>query len=290
MKPVLAIGDVHGHLDRLEELLEQEGIINADGDRINNDVEVIQLGDLGHFGGTRGSPTGDHMCYEFALGRNWVDIVLWGNHDRAVVSKIHEFSGFEKPSDTTIKLMLELQNQDRLIFCAARHGYFLSHAGLHAQWKHQPLPDSVDRNDPEQAAAYINGGNDTAVVDAVSMRRGGRAPFGGLLWRDASERLFNGFPQVFGHTAKPKIRKYLADDRVSYCIDIGGKDQHRLAGIWLPDERLVRIGEEIIIEGPSEAVAALERMIDKGHPDAQELQKIKGLIDGSDLHDDGPSS
>jgi hypothetical protein len=68
-KPTLVIGDVHGHLDRLTALLEQEEVIarnDSDGyDRVNHDVRVVQVGDLGHFGADytndegslRGGPT-----------------------------------------------------------------------------------------------------------------------------------------------------------------------------------------------------------------------------------------
>jgi hypothetical protein len=77
--PVLAIGDIHGHLDRFEALLKQEGLLDrcdgcsgfgtslgldeieqecnkCDGDgwaRTDKPATVVLLGDVGHFGITR---------------------------------------------------------------------------------------------------------------------------------------------------------------------------------------------------------------------------------------------
>src|SRR5271165_5087096 len=100
-KKTLAIGDVHGHLDRLETLLLQEGIIDVDGTRINDDVEVVQLGDLGHFGSqTKGE---DKLTWETAP--SWLDVILWGNHDRAVIERKHVFGGYATPYPETEDVM-----------------------------------------------------------------------------------------------------------------------------------------------------------------------------------------
>src|ERR1035438_3170973 len=78
----LVIGDCHGHLDRLEALLLQEGIIRECADsgpvRYNREVEVVQLGDLGHYGDTQAR---DRSIWAHAP--SWLDVILWGNHDRS---------------------------------------------------------------------------------------------------------------------------------------------------------------------------------------------------------------
>jgi len=71
--PIYAIGDIHGHLDKLEEVMAR---IVADG---GPDAEVVFLGDLVDRG-----PDSKGVI-EFVLnglkqGRNWT--VLTGNHDR----------------------------------------------------------------------------------------------------------------------------------------------------------------------------------------------------------------
>lgn len=71
--PIYAIGDIHGHLDKLEEVM---ACIDADG---GPDAEVVFLADLVDRG-----PDSKRVI-DFALnglkqGRNWT--VLTGNHDR----------------------------------------------------------------------------------------------------------------------------------------------------------------------------------------------------------------
>lgn len=299
MKPTLVIGDVHGHFDRLEALLMQEGILDhcpdcaghgdsfmdddkpiemceaCDGDgvrRVNHDVDVIQLGDLGHFGHDA-SPTGDEMCYKYA--DRWLDLVLWGNHDRAVVDHGHAFSGFMSPSKTAVHYMTLLANAGKYKLAHECQGFLLTHAGLHAAFKQQADVE-FDRTDPALVADWINEGewwpeNDgkyslgynldlgrsvleevkphpsTPVRDAISRTRGGPSPFGGILWRDRREKLFDAFPQIFGHSADRDglVRRLNAldidPDGKHWCVDIGGKYEARLAGVWLIDGQVDRI-------------------------------------------------
>src|SRR5687767_7086069 len=123
-KRTLVVPDVHGHFDRLLALLSQEGIVDPKTEeRINHDVEVVQLGDLGHFG-QGGTPTGDMFCYDVA--RTWFDIVLWGNHDRAVVDGTHAFTGQEQPRDETYHLMHILDKMGKYKFAWAAHNWLLT--------------------------------------------------------------------------------------------------------------------------------------------------------------------
>jgi hypothetical protein len=270
-KPTLVIGDVHGHLDRLAALLEQEGIVrdngngNGEWERVNHDVEVVQLGDLGHFG-RGGSPSGDRLCYDIA--DEWLDVILWGNHDRAVFDGGHAFSGYEHPRPEVRLLMLDLVDSGKLRWAHSSHGHLFTHAGLHAAFAKNNAP--VDKTNPEDVAQWINGylgGEDSldfkAVRNAIGFIRGGRSSAGGILWRDISENLYTKFPQVFGHSAdhknhdvrycweKGNTRKLESfpdtEKNVSYCIDIGGKGGREfpegecLMGLWLPEGKIVRV-------------------------------------------------
>lgn len=247
-KDVFVIGDVHGHLDRLEALLLKAGCNEKD-------CYVVQLGDLGHFGGRHGSPTGDLLCWQM-FRDGGLDYVLWGNHDRAVVDPRHHFGGYEAPKGPEIKHIMKLMAAEgRLLLAIEAHGWLLTHAGLHAQFKYNTVP--FDKTDVGAIADWINlhpvdedpeDRTLTAVVNAIGGKRGGWSPYGGILWRDISEKLF-GVPQVFGHSASYK-RKIRGQAKDWWCIDIGGKGGREdpkgncLAGIWLPSQEVVRVDLE----------------------------------------------
>lgn len=278
-KPTLVIGDVHGHLDRLEALLLQEGVIgrcpdcDGNGDvqcddggwsmceycrgdglrRINFNVEVIQLGDLGHFG-EGSSPTGDELCYAYA-GR-WLDKVIWGNHDWAVNPLGPTFKGYLKPRPAVFGYMKQLHKEGRLVMAHSSHGYLFTHAGLHAHFKQSRV--SFDRTNPEKVVAWLNENDNfcdpykrldleaKAMINSVSQRRNGGSTFGGVLWRDRTEKLYDAFPQVFGHSADwyGRIlrfnRRDIDDNGQHWCVDIGGKFHHqqRLGGIWIDGDEV----------------------------------------------------
>lgn len=300
--PVLAIGDVHGKVDCLEALLRQEGLLDrctrCDGSgemlsgyapgpvdfdgpypqnclkchgegwaRTDKEATVVQIGDLGHFG-IDGSPTGDLLCYKYAW-QGWIDIVLWGNHDRAMISKgTHDFKGFI-PNYEAGAFQADLCFANRMRTAYNAHGWLLTHAGLAAAFKYQSVSDDlkedidlfvnwINDNDREylQKEELAGDSNVIGIVNAVSRHRGGSSNIGGILWRDSNkEKLYTKWPQVFGHTArrnhKPMIYPYAKSDLKAYNIDIGGKPSKMepgancLAGIWLPEERLVRVNADI---------------------------------------------
>jgi hypothetical protein len=293
---VFVIGDVHGHLDRLEALLKQEGLLVrcewCDGGQVfggsathmdlrdcghckglgqrraKADTAVVQLGDLGHFG-IDASPTADLLCYKYVTENHWADVVLWGNHDRAQIDNGHAFSGFLRNHEALHYIKM-LHNEGRLQLAYEAYGFLITHAGLAGAFRDQPVVDEY-KTSPQTLADWLNvqdlltiGGEDCdeqaqAIRDAIGTRRGGPVPTGGILWRDIEEKLYDGFRQIFGHSADRKKHqvRYCAKNLAtrdassvvprngwSYCIDIGGKGEPGadcLAGIWLPSEKIVRV-------------------------------------------------
>lgn len=268
-RQTLIIGDTHGHLDRLEALLLQEGILdrveNEDGfielKRVDFDSQVIHIGDLGQF--DRESRTDDFDCYYHAIKERWIDKILWGNHDRAVVDPaIHAFAGFSSPQFSTKPELYHLvkygEAEGIITFAVAVDGYLITHAGLHPYFD-QFFPDSLEEtveilNNPptpdaeghefwiRMSGVQGNPHPHWSAVNAVSRYRGGWSRYGGILWRDANnEKLSDKWPQIFGHTADRQgvVRSFNNDQ--SYCIDIGGKYEKRLAGIWIPQKKIVRV-------------------------------------------------
>jgi hypothetical protein len=288
-RETLVIGDVHGHLDRLDALLRQENLVDrcyacqatelrcdkcwgGGWSRTDRDVEVVLLGDVGHFG-EGGSPTGDLLSWEYAL--LWADVILWGNHDRACVDRSMVHSGYIRPSQDVFNYMAQAREAGKLKLAYEAHGFLITHAGLALQFRDQKVDQDI-LNDPAAFCDWINeieepnaeGTLDQlAVRDAIGRKRGGRSPVGGILWRDIEDKLYTVFPQVFGHSADSRehavryvgpsfhTRKRKDYDiwslakgwsgPPSYCIDVGGKGDRPgdecLAGIYLPSERIVRV-------------------------------------------------
>lgn len=239
---VFIIADTHGHTNRLKALLKQEGLINDDDFRIDDGVETIQLGDLGHYGSE--TKARDREIWE--LAPQWIDTFLWGNHDRAVVDGRHYFNGYQTPFPETVESIRKAITEGRLRLAHEAHGFLLTHAGLHAAYKYNKAPqESV-----LATSDWLNECNDMdsqnedflAIRDAISSSRGGRAVAGGILWRDASESLHKPYRQIFGHSAKDKVRTYQTGKTGnSFCLDIGSQFNGRLAGMWLPSEKIAEV-------------------------------------------------
>ena len=228
------IGDVHGHHDRLTSLLKKAGLISLVGHKRTDDTRIIQVGDLGNF--SIDSRKNDERCYALA---QWYDIeVLWGNHDRAAVDLRSTFVGYAVPDTETKSLMRAAKPQ----FAAYSFGHIITHAGVHPR----QVPYALLHKPAQALAHYLDccSGEEPIITD-ISTKRGGTAACGGILWRDASEELFN-IPQIFGHTRSDSIREY--NDGAGICIDIAEKTGHELAGIFLSDDpvwnrRVVAVGD-----------------------------------------------
>lgn len=282
-KPVLAIGDVQGRLDRLEGLLIQEGVLGpcgmcgGSGDvseaeegpvefcpqckgsgsaRVNNDVTVVQLGDL--IDARPHTQTQDSLCCHF--GEQWVDYFLWGNHDRPVIDHNNGilFGGYMKPLPEVIHTIRMLHAEERFRLAINAHGFLLVHAGLPITDDYDNLgyaPDSpkfgeyldaLDRRVLDQTYYRIRDvtydlemtpeiKSFIRLRDSIAPGRGGWAPYGGLLWRDIHEPLHAGVRQVFCHSSGEHVRTF--GDPPSYCLDLS--KHGALGAIWLPDERVV---------------------------------------------------
>lgn len=247
--PTLIIGDVHGHYDRLLALLRQEGLVCSDSEeRTDLEARIIQLGDLGHFGIT-GSPTGDLFCYE--LARDIGIEVLFGNHDRAVVDSYHKHTGYESPDLATIQAMDDLVRDQRMNLATSSYGFVIVHAGIHRAYDKQYNIENAD-----ELVQLVNG-NDLRLTKPISSHRGGASSHGGILWMDwRYEKHSEKFKYICGHTCLAVREKFSGvqaekvvepekDSYGNWNIDIGTIDNGLLAGIWLPEERIVTIKSEI---------------------------------------------
>lgn len=241
LSSTLVIGDVHSKFELFEGLLRQEGIIDAEGNRVRgNQVTVIQLGDLGDYRFNTIATDAKIATY----ADKWVDIFLWGNHERPVIGG-PSFGGYYPPAPETKQLLLKWRGEGRLLMAYAAEGFLITHAGLH--------PDALkntgrlDRKDPARIARWINRKDDKfphrmdpntlPMRDNITWFRGGWDPYGGLLWRDSREDLYDGVRQVFGHTSHELAISQEGETGLSYDVDTSKHGS--ISAIWLPSEEVI---------------------------------------------------
>ncbi len=234
-EPTLVVGDVHGHFNRLEALLEQEGIIR-DGKRVNSDVRVVQVGDLGHFGHDA-PPEDDYKCWAHA--KEFFDKVVWGNHDRAVFDSWHQFAGYKEPFEETKSLISSLSQEGFVVYACKAHDHLITHGGLHPIYDGTHHMNQASFDSLDDFVEFINHNPHCKITEQISRQRGGPNHTGGILWRDQAEKLSDRWPQVFGHSQIEEPRSY--HNGMHYNIDVGGIDNGKLAGIWLPEKRIVQV-------------------------------------------------
>jgi hypothetical protein len=230
------IGDVHGHSHLLKDLYEAAGLKEA-----GHEHTIVQIGDLGHIGW--GTQERDLACWRFADEHGFQ--LIWGNHDRAVVdTRKHSFGGFSVPLTDTVLIMDRMEREGRIKFAMEIEGWLLTHAGISSGFN-QMLAKFEGK--PKEVARYINASPHGELINAIGYERGGGSPRGGILWRDASEYLWKGVPQIFGHTATRTGEPQGEHDQW-WNIDVGVKECQTLAGMWLPSQRVVRVGQAEIDE------------------------------------------
>lgn len=273
-RQTLIIGDIHGQLFRLEELLFQEGLLDhcpvcaGEGDdtaptgeptfcgtchgfgvmRINRDVEVVQLGDLVDLMPMRTSESADGTVMH--AGSYWIDVFLCGNHE-APMQGMRAFGGYV-PNLNVQHIIATLKAEGRYRLAHAAHGYLITHAGLGNVMAEQRT-GSLKRHDVERLGAWINRKNKDKdsikhgpihggwpVRDNISMFRGGWHEDGGIIWRDSREALWD-VPQIFGHTSHELALQVSFPEKglPSYCIDTSKHGS--VSAIWLPEQKIVTV-------------------------------------------------
>lgn len=127
--------------------------------------------------------------------------VLIGNHDAHYISD----SPYIQSSryDGRVKNgLLEVISENPSLFtkCEVIGGTLFSHAGVTKGWL-EYNGYAGDMNDVNEVAAFIKESTIENIAQ-VGSSRGGGFPYGGPLWADVSEHMYNelNFNQVIGHT------------------------------------------------------------------------------------------
>ncbi len=241
------IPDLHGELDMAAGLLQQEGILDSNWERIDNETVTGQMGDF--LNCVVESVGNDNRCLDHS---EWFDILLVGNHEDPYFGG-PAFNGFWKDPVLTHRLRL-LESAGRYKMMVNCDGVLVSHAGItnelyNKYWKY-------DGNNPQKLADEINklrsSDPNHEIFTAIGWDRGGWGRSGGILWADWSQYLASQLKQLVGHSVGEGVRlqsegKKHAFGRIStykkptpnweaICIDLGaGKHSDTIVGAWIEE-------------------------------------------------------
>lgn len=241
-------GDVHGRLDALESLLLDAEIIDADGDRIDTETEVVSVGDLMNV--TLGDLSGDSAC--LARVGSWVDKALVGNHEGPFALKYHpEFGGYHCDG-ALFQRYRSLMFEGKIVPALLVGDTLVTHAGVSAYFGFETAEEAYDAITDVWAnygalvrdeTKFFWGETEIPkylLLDGIGRRRGGTLPFGGILWNDFdTEPLSQRFSQVFGHTPQPHgpvVTEWYGSGYFHLNIDKSAKSGLAAAGVWLDAE------------------------------------------------------
>lgn len=221
------VPDLHGRSYLAQGLLEQAGIIDPDGNRIDEKtVRVVQLGDLAN------CVAGDREIDLALLGRadEWFDVVLVGNHELPYLGG-PAFGGFWQSDVSAAVHAIDWQP------ALAIGETLLTHAGVVPDLLTGDVESAADAAN-ELASAWTAERGRSFYFAMIGRARGGLHQFGGVTWSDAHEPRDSRFSQVHGHTpdpSGPSIR-HATNGRFSVNLDVGGHGPvRRIVGLWLDE-------------------------------------------------------
>lgn len=229
---IIAVGDVHGELAALREVLAHAGLLGPGDSWCGGADTLVQTGDV--------IDRGPHSVEAYALlgrlqqraaaaGGRVVRLV--GNHELALLMGETYMADFRGVSDFQRTLVADVV-AGRVQGAFAGQGYVFVHAGIRSEMREHLVQDAAGDDAPGAIARRINEilrrsvdtGAFTDRIFHVGMSRGGRHRVGGVFWADArglmrSDESGN-VPQVFGHTPqRDGIAMSSSQRRVN--IDVG---------------------------------------------------------------------
>ena len=216
----IVVGDIHGELDGLKEILNHAGLIDYHDNWSGYDSMLIQTGDVID----RGPYSLE--CVELlrklqteAISAEGAVVRLCGNHELMLIQGYFDYINFSDPGALAGELKEEIAHGK--VLAAYSDGVRLfTHAGLRSAIRNvlvtDIMPDKpVHKNDIDlpQLSDHINNiFRDLVKKDAldrhpifhVGPERGGADPIGGIFWCDFSKISPSmeawWIPQIFGHT------------------------------------------------------------------------------------------
>jgi hypothetical protein len=201
-KPLLAIGDIHNQVDKVDEWLKRFP-----------DYDVIFTGD--YFDDYHDNP---EIARRTAL---WLKdslskpnrIHLIGNHDFPYMTNGKVYCpGFTPEKNEAVKGVLTENDWSKFKFYHRQYDFWFSHAGFTLYWFGNPVTGKldVDKIDEliEQDLSQIYGKLTHGRLWAADRYRGGMHRKGGLLWNDwRNLDYIPGINQIVGHTPMNQIKR-----------------------------------------------------------------------------------
>lgn len=240
------VSDIHGRVEELYRLLNQAGLLTSfdiEGEdepvltALGNKTQIVSVGDLLN-------AVQEDIGYDeatAALAREWFDFVLVGNHESPYLWNDHYFGGYY-PHPPLRSLYNSWLREGFVKPALAIGNTLVTHAGIA---KAHPVFKGIST--AEEALGVIEvawqnklHGAPNGVFDAVGYARGGRWPYGGILWSDFnSEPRKKKFSQVHGHTPIAKGPVLVENEKHGTFlinIDSACKGGGAPTGLWLDEE------------------------------------------------------
>lgn len=238
----IVVGDVHGELDGLKEILGHVGLIDEKDHWTGNDCILIQTGDVidrGLF--SREAFVFLRTLQQEAPGDGGEVVRLCGNHELMLLQGNFFYANFTNPASLIPELTGEIARGD--VHASYSDGEWLySHAGLRTAIREAllaemgPIEPKTKRKyiDLNQLSEHINKVFRKAVekdeldrhpIFHVGSERGGADEVGGIFWCDFSTISPSieawTIPQIFGHTPTRKNEVQTAQGLKLIDVDAG---------------------------------------------------------------------
>ncbi len=235
----IAVGDVHGELGRLREILTAEDLINPRGHWSGRDSYLLQIGDVIDRGPDSLATDAFLRCLqgeaEQAGGRV---IRLLGNHELLILQGAYYYCNFPDPEilGRTLKadvisgkIQAAFSWENRLyVHAGLRQGileHFRKEMGIeYGSW--DPYYDELASRLNQVLRKAVEQGDHSHPIFWADRSRGGQDPVGGIFWShypDLEREKNNPVRQVVGHT--PAFRQdakiYWTADKTKINIDAG---------------------------------------------------------------------
>jgi hypothetical protein len=213
----IVVGDVHGELVGLKEILCQAGLIDQSGHWIGGKAVLVQTGDVID----RGSHSVEAVQFlrtlqEQAAAADGKVVRLCGNHELMLLQGNCRYANFEDPAGIADQLRRDIL-VGKMHASYSDGTWLYTHAGLRTIVRQSVEEGTTKLKGLKGLSDWLNrifvdciktGDLETHPIFHVDSIRGGSHEIGGIFWGDysrimESENAYD-IPQVFGHTPTRK--------------------------------------------------------------------------------------